>query len=124
MILSSAAQTQAATYVVNNRLDAGAGSLRQAINDANVTPEDDIIEFNSLVFNQPRTTTLITGEPVINTSGTITINAPDTELLTVTTEQSGRMLNVMKGNAIISGINFTNGRATENGGGIAVGGSN
>jgi hypothetical protein len=37
---------EAATYVVSNRNDSGAGSLRQAIMDANDNPGRDIITFN------------------------------------------------------------------------------
>ena len=111
----------AATYTVDNRLDAGAGSLRQAIINANNTPEDDIINFNPLVFNQPRTITLLSGELYISGSGTTIINAPGADLLTVTAEGSGRMLSVNGGRAIISGINFTRGRTDSSGGAIRIG---
>lgn len=38
--------TEAATYTVINTNDSGAGSLRQAITDANATAAADVIEFN------------------------------------------------------------------------------
>ncbi|MCZ6834674.1 MAG: right-handed parallel beta-helix repeat-containing protein [Planctomycetota bacterium] len=38
--------TEAATYTVINTNDSGAGSLRQAINDANANPGTDFIHFN------------------------------------------------------------------------------
>ena len=38
--------TFAATFTVTNTADSGAGSLRQAILDANATAGADVIEFN------------------------------------------------------------------------------
>src|SRR5207237_4875684 len=56
------------TYRVANVNDAGPGSLRQAVADANLTTAEDRIVFDSTAFNSPRTITL--------TSGTINIHAP------------------------------------------------
>jgi hypothetical protein len=42
----SAAACSAATYTVTNALNSGPGSLRQAITDANLTDEPDVITFN------------------------------------------------------------------------------
>ena len=39
-------EVYAATYTVTNTNDAGAGSLRQAILDANTNPDADLIDFN------------------------------------------------------------------------------
>lgn len=107
----------AANFTVNNRLDVGGGSLRQAIIDANATTEDDFIDFNPLFFSQPRTITLITGELVIDGSGTTIINAPGADLLTITSEQSGRIFHILGGRAIISGMTITDGRVPEESGG-------
>jgi hypothetical protein len=46
MVVMLASQAQALTYTVTNTNDAGAGSLRQAINDANTNPGADTINFD------------------------------------------------------------------------------
>jgi hypothetical protein len=45
-VLSAAASLSASTYTVTNTNDTGAGSLRQAITDANANPGADTIAFN------------------------------------------------------------------------------
>ncbi|MFQ5607639.1 MAG: hypothetical protein ACE5GA_06810, partial [Candidatus Zixiibacteriota bacterium] len=45
-LVTLAGQAQAATYTVVNTTDAGSGSLRQAIADANANPGSDLIHFN------------------------------------------------------------------------------
>ncbi len=59
----------AATFTVTNLNDSGAGSLRQAIADANNTSGDDAIVFQSGLTG---TVTLTSGELVINSNITIT----------------------------------------------------
>src|SRR5258706_11084212 len=55
----SATSVQAATYTVVNTNDSGAGSLRQAITDANANAGADTINFDTAgVFATPRTITL------------------------------------------------------------------
>jgi hypothetical protein len=49
-----------ATFTVTNANDAGAGSLREAIDLANANAEADIIEFDPTVFNTPQTIALAT----------------------------------------------------------------
>lgn len=61
----------AATYTVSNLNDSGAGSLRQAILDANGTADNDVIE-----FSVNGTITLTSGELLIDNNGTLTINGP------------------------------------------------
>ncbi|HQU82429.1 MAG TPA: hypothetical protein PKY59_04865, partial [Pyrinomonadaceae bacterium] len=48
LMMTLAAQTRisAATFTVTNTADSGAGSLRQAVADANATPAADTINFN------------------------------------------------------------------------------
>jgi hypothetical protein len=53
LLLVSAAS--AATFAVTNTDNSGAGSLRQAIIEANAAASDDIIVFDPSVFNVSRT---------------------------------------------------------------------
>ena len=71
-------EASAATYTVSNLNDSGAGSLRQAIADANSTASDDIIE-----FSVTGTIALTTGELTIGdaaVAGMLTINGPGASL--------------------------------------------
>src|SRR5262249_18647065 len=62
-----------ATYTVSNNADSGAGSLRQAITDANNNPGTDSIVFSSL-FNSPQPIDLLTELPAI--SDDVSVNGP------------------------------------------------
>ena len=100
----------AATFTVDNRLDAGAGSLRQAVMNANATPEDDLINFNPLFFNQPRTISLIAGQIEFDGTGTTIINAPGANLLTISGNDTSRIFNIaLDNNVIINGVTLTDG---------------
>ena len=54
-----------ATFTVVNNSDTGAGSLRQAIIDANATVANDIIDFNFATGTSPFTITLAAALPNI-----------------------------------------------------------
>src|SRR5438874_11598832 len=58
-----AASTAAATFTVTNNADSGAGTLRQAIADANLTPTIDTIQFSLPPGSQ--TIALTSGLPMI-----------------------------------------------------------
>src|SRR4051794_20480296 len=60
------------SYTVTNTNDAGAGSLRQAILDANANPGGDFIQFDPATFGAPRTITLLSALPTISDSVSIT----------------------------------------------------
>src|SRR5205807_381823 len=60
------------TYTVLNTSDAGAGSLRQAILDANAHAGPDLVVFDATFFATPRTIALTTGELTITDGVTIT----------------------------------------------------
>ena len=69
-----------AAFTVSNTLNSGAGSLRQAIIDANALPGADTIVFDAS-FSTPRTITLTT--PTQQISGELTIVGTGASLLTI-----------------------------------------
>lgn len=90
LLLVSAAS--AATFTVTNTANSGAGSLRQAIIEANLAASDDVIVFDQSVFNVSRTITLAAGSPlVINGIGTLTINGTGANLLTLSGNDASRV---------------------------------
>jgi hypothetical protein len=116
-----------AAFTVTNLNDAGGGSLRQAVLNANATAGADTITF------QPGLTgpiTLTTGELPVTAS--VTITGPGAGVLTVSGNNASRIFEVDNGadGAIvvtISGLTLTQGKATdplqdfEQGGAIRVG---
>lgn len=121
LILSANIPARAATFTVTNTNDSGAGSLRQAILDANVNNENDAINFDPAVFSAPQTIVLTTGELVIspdNTGGgedkSVTINGTGANLLTISGNNHSRIFRA-GGILIIDGVKITGGNGTQNG---------
>ena len=114
MTVGSAAR--AANFTVTNLNDAGAGSLRQAIADANSVPGPDTITFASGLGG---TITLTSGE--LEVSDALTLQGPGSALLTVSGNNASRVLNLYNNSSVvditISGLTIANGNAA-NGGGI------
>jgi hypothetical protein len=110
----------AANGIVTNANDSGAGSLRQAIIDANNNPGADNITFDSAFFATPRTITLTTGEMLITDA--VTINGPGALLAAVSGNSASRIFetNVASGTVTISGLTLTTGKDTSGLGGGAV----
>jgi hypothetical protein len=80
LFLGLGGSASAATFTVSNTNNAGAGSLRQAILDANSTPGADIIVFT---LSLPATITPTTAAlPAI--TDTVDIQGPGADLLTIT----------------------------------------
>ena len=103
-------QANAATYPVTNLNDAGAGSLRQAILDANANPGADIIDATGVTG----VITLMTGQLTI--SDALTLTGPGANLLKVGNGviMAGEVKRVFfVGNVAvnISGITISDGRA-------------
>jgi hypothetical protein len=71
-----------ATFTVTNIGNSGAGSLRQAIVDANTTPGANTINFSSF-FNQRREIPVLTPLPALTSAGGTTIQGPASHLLTI-----------------------------------------
>ena len=103
-----------ATYTVTNLNDSGAGSLRQAITDANGIVEDDIIEF---VGGLSGTITLLSSLPAIIDN--VEILGPGDEILAVDGNSSYRCFEIDWVTTVtIDGLTIQNGYASLDGGGI------
>jgi parallel beta-helix repeat protein len=123
----STAISPAATIIVTNTNDSGAGSLRQAISSA---ASGDTITF-AIPTSDPGydsaagkyTITLTTAELTIATN--LTITGPGANQLTISGNNHSRVFNINTSSAIavnISGVTMSNGTAP-NGGGIFINGS-
>jgi hypothetical protein len=106
-----------ANFTVTNSDDSGAGSLRDAINQANSTPGPDTIDFDPGVYGS--TITLTTGALFVNDD--LTINGPGRDNLTIDANRNSRVMFVSSNVAdmAISGLTLSNGyESFDNGGGI------
>ncbi|MBD1911854.1 MULTISPECIES: choice-of-anchor Q domain-containing protein [unclassified Leptolyngbya] len=109
--------------LVTNTNDSGAGSLRQAIADANNSTEQDTILFSGSVFSDASadTITLTSGELVLTDSNTTVIStqgvgAPVT--ISGNSAAFSRLFSVAAGaSAELDGLTLSNGRTTSGGGG-------
>ena len=122
MALSTA--TQAATYTVSNTNDSGAGSLRQAVLNANATTVADVINFSlapGSTVNLSGSELLITQSLTIAGSGignpnSVTINgAANSRILHATIPSTGHLT--------LENLTLTNGNINGRGGGIRMGGT-
>ncbi len=106
----------AETYTVTKTGDTNDGmcdadcSLREAVVAANATAGNDTIAFDMTVFNVPRTITLSGTEIIIGSNGTLDINGPGANLLTISGANASRIFATGIGVvATISGVKFTEG---------------
>ena len=108
LILAAVITGQAATYTVTNLNDSGAGSLREAITQANTSTEDDVIDFS--VTGQ---ITLGGSQLAIANNGKLTINGPGASSLTISGGGASRVFYMaINANAEISGLTITGGSGT------------
>jgi len=111
---------QSATHHVANNADNGAGSLRQAIIDAN----NDVTMPNTVVFDNTVTSaiTLTTGH--IAVENTMTIQGPGADALTVSGNNNSRIFYVHAPTATaavtISGLTLSNGKAGNGGAVLSI----
>src|SRR5262245_30437143 len=117
-------RTVLSTFTVTNLNDAGAGSLRQAILDANAMAGADTILFQPGLKG---TITLTGGQ--LTVTGPTTISGPGAGMLTISGNNASRIFLVDDGNpatvenVAISGLTLTRGKVTGNfqqGGAIQV----
>lgn len=103
----------AADFTVTNNANAGAGSLRQAILNANAAgPGPHNINFAP---STGPSITLATALPAI--ANTVNLNGPGVGALTINGNNTVRIFYVESGTVNISGLNLTGGRALGGGGG-------
>ncbi len=114
----------AGTFTVTNTNDAGAGSLRQAMIDANAAPGFDVIDMTGA----SGTITLASMLPIITES--VTIVGPGTGLLIVSGNNQYRVMFVQSGFVELRDFTIANGRAQGGngaddggGGGAGMGGA-
>ncbi|MDZ7965331.1 MAG: Calx-beta domain-containing protein [Nostoc sp. DedSLP03] len=105
------------TYIVTNTNDSGAGSLRQAIINANNDPGIETILFDTTgIFGDatPDIITLTSGE--LNVTGGVIIQGTGANKLTISGNNTSRIFNATA-SLSIDGVNITGGNGA-NGGGI------
>ncbi|HWS72451.1 MAG TPA: right-handed parallel beta-helix repeat-containing protein, partial [Thermoanaerobaculia bacterium] len=116
----AAPSADAATFTVTNTSDAGAGSLRDAIAQANNNLGADVITFNASVTG---TITLTTGQLYI--SDDLDVQGPGASVLTVSGNNSSRVFYIYNSDALInvtlSGLTITQGTANIGGGVVDFG---
>ncbi|HLM62538.1 MAG TPA: CSLREA domain-containing protein, partial [Pyrinomonadaceae bacterium] len=128
----------AATYTVTKIADTNDGvcdadcSLREAVVAAAATADNDTIQFSAL-FNQAQTITLSGTDIIITGNGTLSINGPGANLLTVSGNNASRVftnqiIGTTQAVTNISNLRVTNGNGvstvvTGRGGGIYNNGS-
>ena len=110
-VLFGVGLAQAAPYTVTNTSDSGAGSLRQAVIDANAAGSDDVINFSAALSGQ---SIVLASEIVIANNGTLTINGLGANVLTINGGPGTNRIFYTNLGAIvtISGVTLTGGGGT------------
>jgi hypothetical protein len=110
-----------ATFSVTNTSDNGAGSLRQAINDANNAVGADIINFTGSVFADanPDTITLTSGN--LNITSDITVQGTGAANLAISGNNASRIFQIYNNSTVsLDGLTLTNGNAASSSGGAIL----
>ncbi|HEX4950980.1 MAG TPA: hypothetical protein VFZ34_30255, partial [Blastocatellia bacterium] len=114
LLLVGLTPTLAATFTVTNNNDANAGSLRQAVLDANAAAGADTIVFAA---NVTGTITLTSGEIVITQP--LTITGPGANVLAISGNNNSRVFNVSVVVPVtITDLTITRGNVAGFGGGM------
>jgi hypothetical protein len=120
-------RTAPAAFTVTTADDAGPGSLRQAIADANAAATDDTIDFDPGVFATPRTITLLTALPTFTAgAGALTITGPGADRLTVRRDPAAPLFRVFTSLApalTVTGLTVSGGNVSGSGGGLTAAGT-
>ena len=102
------------TWTVNNPDDTGGGSLRWAIDQANIDTDTagSLIRFDPIVFSNPQTITLSHQLELSNTAVPVVIDASTVSSVTVSGNRAVRVLLIDSGvTATIKGLTITDGNA-------------
>ena len=120
-------RTLLSTFTVNSTLDDGSvGTLRWAVGQANSTTGADTIDFDSTVFNTPKTIALTAGQLTLtDTTGATTITGPSVGVTiarsTAAGTQAFRIMEVNSGvTATLENLTITGGNAASEGTGGAI----
>ena len=121
--LALGGSAQAATLTVTNTNDAGLGSLRQAVSNANASAGADTIVFDNTLINS--TITLATGE--IQVTDDLTVTGPvagDASSMTLDGNNNSRLFHVTDNSIALtlSNLTLTRGYGYGIGGGAAISG--
>lgn len=114
------------TFTVTNTDDAGTGSLRQAVLDANAATGANTIVFDPSVFSTPQTITLTTGNIVFTntTNANATIIGPGANLLTISGNNASKIFTALETPVVsISGMTLTGGNGVGTAPGNTFGGA-
>ena len=107
-----------ATFVVTSTADAGAGTLREAVQMANVMPGADVIEFDATIHGS--SIALFSGD--LEVTDGLSVIGPGPDLLTIDGSNRSRIFRVSVstgGDVEFSGVTLTGGYAYGAGGAIA-----
>ncbi|MCU1288203.1 MAG: hypothetical protein JWN60_432, partial [Acidobacteria bacterium] len=104
------------TLTVRNINDSGAGSLRQAVINANTMPGDDVITF--LPALSGKTILLTSGEITVMPNGALEIQGLGADILTISGNKASRIFYVNDAVLSISDLTLTQGN------GVGAGGTN
>jgi hypothetical protein len=103
-----ATQVFAATFTVTTTSDTGGGSLRAAVQSANSTAGDDVINFAAGI-----TTITLASEIVITNNGALTISGNGANILTIDGGPgTNRIFSISNAFVTISGVTLTGGNGT------------
>lgn len=117
LLTAGSLQAQLLSFTVTNTNDSGSGSLRQAIEDANMAGGTPTITFDSAAFATPQVITLASSLPV---TASMTVEGPGANLVTISGNNALRVMTVSGGvSLMLSDVTVSNGSAT-GGGGIQV----
>ncbi|HHY56019.1 MAG TPA: Ig-like domain repeat protein [Chloroflexi bacterium] len=106
---------RAAQFTVSNPDDAGPGSLRQALLDANAAAGADVI-----TFNLPVGATILLASPLPPIYDDLLVAGPGAEQLTISGNHQFRIFTVLGGAVTISGLTLRAGTAQGGAGGAAT----
>ncbi|MBD2013333.1 DUF4347 domain-containing protein [Microcoleus sp. FACHB-53] len=101
-----------ATFSVTNTNDSGAGSLRQAILDANAAAGADTIEFSGSIFTDATPDTINLTSGTLNITGDTTITGTGASNLSIARSSSASnfgIFNITGANVNLSSLTVTNG---------------